>query len=360
MMKIVNQDFQYIYDQLTPAEKQALHNSTILITGCAGFLGYYLVSFLVNYGEKLGLKKIIGLDSFLLGHPRWLDQLSQGNKILAVHAFNIATGAIEEIPGSQEATYVFHMASVASPTYYRQYPLETLDANVLGLRRLLDFYQKKQLRGFVFFSSSEIYGSPDAAHIPTQEDYNGNVSPQGPRACYDEAKRFGETLCYVFGTKYRMPITIVRPFNDYGPGMRLTDKRLPSDFANAIMAGRDIAIFSDGTPTRTFCYIADATVGYVKAAVYGKFDFFNIGMSQPELSVAQFAKLCQQAGQENTGYRGQIIYQTAPEKDYLRNNPQRRCPATQKAAELLGFRAQILPQDGFKRYLQFLKEESEE
>lgn len=359
-MKIVEQDFEYIYLHLKPTEKAAWQNSTILITGCAGFLGFYLLSFLTNYGEKLGIKKIIGLDSFLLGRPHWLDKLCLHEKLLSVYPFNIATNDISTIPGSKEANFVFHMASVASPTYYRQYPLETLDANVLGLRRLLDFYRDKVLRGFVFFSSSEIYGSPDAANIPTREDYNGNVSPIGPRACYDEAKRFGETLCYVFGTKYHMPITVVRPFNDYGPGMQVTDKRVPADFAAAIMKNQDITVFSDGTPTRTFCYIADATLGYLKAALYGKYDFFNIGTSQPELSISQFAELCQKAGQEITGYQGKILYQTAPEKDYLCNNPLRRCPDTHKAEILLDFCSHIQPQEGFRRYLQFLKEEHEQ
>ena len=146
------------------------------------------------------------------------------------------------------------MASIASPSFYRKYPIETLDANIWGLRRLLDFYCEKNIRGLAFYSSSEIYGDPTPENIPTPETYRGNVDCQGPRACYDEAKRFGETMCYLFHQKYNMPITIIRPFNNYGPGVRLNDARVLADFANAVRQNKDIVMFSDGSPTRTFCY----------------------------------------------------------------------------------------------------------
>ena len=122
-----------------------------------------------------------------------------------------------------------------------------MDANVIGLRKLLDYYKEKPIKSFLFFSSSEVYGDPDPNRIPLEEDYRGNVATIGPRACYDEAKRFGETMSYLFAEKYNLPIKIVRPFNNYGPGMNLNDKRVPADFAKAVFENRDIEIFSDGT-----------------------------------------------------------------------------------------------------------------
>ena len=123
------------------------------------------------------------------------------------------------------------MASIASPMFYRKYPIETLDANIWGLRRLLDYYMEKEMKGFLFYSSSELYGDPAPEAVPTSEDYNGNVCATGPRACYDESKRFGETMCMLFAQQYGMPIGVVRPFNNYGPGMKINDKRVPADFA---------------------------------------------------------------------------------------------------------------------------------
>ena len=154
--------------------------------------------------------------------------------------------------------FIIHAASIASPTYYRQYPIETMDANVNGLRSLLEYClrQKKTkgipVEGFLFYSTSEIYGDPTPENIPTPETYRGNVSCTGPRACYDESKRYGETLCVNFALQHDLPIKMARPFNNYGPGLKITDKRVLPDFARDIFAGRDIVMLSDGSPTRTF------------------------------------------------------------------------------------------------------------
>lgn len=149
----------------------------------------------------------------------------------------------------------------------------------------LNFTKKNKSMDFYFFSSSEIYGDPIQSEIPTNEEYRGNVSCIGPRACYDESKRFSETMCYLFANKHNMPIGIARPFNNYGPGMSINDKRVPADFVKSIVENKDIEIFSDGTPKRTFCYISDAICGYLKILLYGKFDYFNIDIDKNEISI---------------------------------------------------------------------------
>ena len=282
--------------------------AVVVVTGCAGFLGFYIMQFLAGQAAELGIRKLIGLDSFAWARPAWLTRLAAGHPdIVALHEFNIATGDLAAIPGAPDARFVMHMASIASPTFYRLHPLETLDANVWGLRGLLDFYSgSAELEGLLFFSSSEIYGDPDKGAIPTGEDYRGNVACTGPRACYDEAKRFGETLCYVFATTRGMPITIARPFNNFGPGMRLDDRRLPADFAKCVLEKADLTILSDGSPKRTFCYVADAVAGYLACLLYGRFDTFNIGIEHPEISVRELAAIFQRVGGEVLDYRGNI------------------------------------------------------
>ena len=128
----------------------------------------------------------------------------------------------------------------------------------------------RPIRGFLFFSSSEIYGDPTPDAIPTPETYRGLVSCTGPRACYDESKRYGETLCVIFAQVHGLPIRMARPFNNYGPGMKITDGRVIADFARDILDGEDITLLSDGSPTRTFCYVADAVSGYYKILVRGR------------------------------------------------------------------------------------------
>jgi UDP-glucuronate decarboxylase len=352
---IVNEDLSYIFSKLSSDEKSKFNDSTILITGCGGFLGYYFMHFLSAYSDELGIKKIIGLDNFLTGTKDWLEELSASNPKVALHTFDIIHDDPSSIPDLDNATMIIHGASIASPTFYRIYPLETIDANITGLRRLLDYYAQKEIRGFLFFSSSEIYGDPFGQFIPTPESYRGNVATMGPRACYDEAKRFGETLCYVFHEKYNMPISIARPFNNYGPGMNINDKRLPADFAKCVHEGRDLVMFSDGKPTRTFCYISDAITGYLKVLCYGKLEAFNIGIDKPEISVREFAETFITNAKEVYGYNGKAIFQTSDDSEYLTDNPNRRCPDISKAKRLLNYEPEVLVQDGVKRFLTFLK-----
>lgn len=353
--KIIKEDFEYIFNNLE--NKNKFQDSTILITGCAGFLGFYFLGFLSYYAKKLNIKKIIGLDNFMIHTPKWIDELQKTyNELVEIQKFNIITDNIDDIKNAKEANFVIHLASIASPTFYRQYPIETLDANIWGLRNLFEFYKDKTIKGFLFFSSSEIYGDPIEQEIPTSEEYRGNVSCIGPRACYDESKRFGETMCYLFAEKYHMPIGIARPFNNYGPGMNINDKRVPADFAKAIIENKDIEIFSDGTPKRTFCYISDAICGYLKILLHEKFDFFNIGIEKREISIKDLADIYKEIGIGLYNYTGDIKLSISSDKDYLTHNPNRRCPNIAKARALLNYNPSIDVFDGVFRFLSFLKD----
>ncbi|WP_411680377.1 NAD-dependent epimerase/dehydratase family protein [Clostridium thailandense] len=358
--KIVLEDMQYIYNNLSQAEKNKFKKSKILITGCAGFLGYYFMNFFLNKKEELGIESVTGLDNFKLGKAPWLYQILNENKDVKIYDFDITKDNIEKTGDDCQYDFIIHMASIASPVFYRKYPIETLDANVWGLRRLLNLYKDKEIKGFLFFSSSEIYGDPLPNFIPTPEEYNGNVSMLGPRACYDEAKRFGETICYLFAKQYNLPITIARPFNNYGPGMRLNDKRVPADFAKAVSENKDIVMFSDGNPTRTFCYIADAIIGYLKVLTHGKFDYFNIGIDTPEISVKELAGIYREKAKEIFGNSINIKFEVASDKEYLINNPSRRCPVIGKARKLLDYNPSIYVEEGVERFLKFIKFNKEE
>jgi len=351
----LNKDIIHTLSALSCDEKSKLKDAIILITGACGFLGYYFMHFFQQTSSELGIKKIIAIDNFLLGKPAWLDKFIN-DPVFIIEQFDIIYDDIKNIMFASSANYIIHMASIASPVYYRKYPIETMDANIWGLRKLFDFYKEKKIKGFLFFSSSEIYGDPDNKNIPTKEEYFGNVSITGPRACYDESKRFGETMCMLFSLQYNLPIGVARPFNNFGPGMKLNDKRVPADFALAIYEGRDIYILSNGFPTRTFCYIADSINGYLKILLHGRYDYFNIGMEKPEININELAENYIIAGKEIFGYEGKIKYKVSSEKHYLTNNPQRRCPDISKARNILGYNPVINVQEGIKRFLNYLKE----
>lgn len=352
---VVESDLRDISRRLH-AELAALQGRTLFISGGAGFLGYYFVQSALHWNAARPEGppvRVIVCDNYIRGVPGWLSGLA-GSPGLTLLQHDI-TKPLPENVGILD--FVVHAASIASPTYYRKYPIETMDANVNGLRLLLDRCRRQQemghqVKGFLFFSTSEIYGDPPADQIPTPETYRGNVSCTGPRACYDESKRFGETLCVNFARHYGLPITIARPFNNYGPGLKITDRRVIPDFARDLFRGKDLVLLSDGSPTRTFCYVADAVVGYYKILVRGRSgEAYNIGNESPEISMRQLAELLSGIAREQFGYPGKVVQCQSREKDYLTDNPQRRCPVIAKARSELGFEPQVPLEAGFHRTL---------
>nr|MBA2245301.1 NAD-dependent epimerase/dehydratase family protein [Gemmatimonadota bacterium] len=207
---------------------------------------------------------------------------------------------------------------------------------------------------------SEIYGDPDPQHIPTPESYRGNVSCTGPRACYDESKRYGETLCVNFAQVYELPLTIARPFNNYGPGLKITDRRVLPDFARNVLSGEDIVMLSDGSPTRTYCYVADAVAGYYKVLVRGRAgEAYNIGVEGPEISIAELAERVVGLARELFGYRGRIVRQASADPEYLTDNPNRRCPVIEKARTELGYDPRVELEDGLTRSLLWYRDHNQ-
>jgi nucleoside-diphosphate-sugar epimerase len=352
---VVQSDLAYICKHLAE-EFAILSGKKLLITGGAGFLGYYLVQSVLHWNQIHPDAAPIHLtiyDNYIRGIPEWLTNLSNDpNLVLIKH--DITNPLPTDIPDFQ---FIIHAASIASPTFYRKYPIETMDANVNGLRYLLEYClgQKETgnpVEGFLFYSTSEIYGDPSPENIPTPETYRGNVSCTGPRACYDESKRYGETLCVNFAQQYGLPIKTARPFNNYGPGLKITDRRVLPDFARDIFSGRDIILLSDGSPTRTFCYITDAIVGYYKILVKGHpGEAYNIGVETPEISMANLAERVVDLARDLFDYGGKVVRQTSNDQDYLVDNPNRRCPIIDKAREHLGYNPSITVDEGLKRAL---------
>jgi nucleoside-diphosphate-sugar epimerase len=355
LQQLLDEDLDSVCADLR-SEFASMAGTRLLITGGGGFLGYYLVQAALhwNRSQAAGAKIDVAVyDNYMRGVPDWLEGL-RGQPNLSLQRHDM----IDPLPPEMgHFDYIVHAAGIASPIYYRAQPLKCIDANINGLRNLLDYAVRERaagrpLKGFLFYSSSEIYGDPVAAAIPTSETYRGNVSCTGPRACYDESKRFGETLCVVYAKQEGIPVRIARPFNNYGPGLKITDGRVIPDFARDVFAGRDVVILSDGSPRRTFCYATDAIVGYYKALVRGADgEPYNIGIDRPEITIAQLADYVVTAAAELFGYRGKVVLGQSSEADYLIDNPNRRCPVIDKARRELGFDPRVLPEEGIYRSL---------
>lgn len=333
---------------------EAFRGKHILVTGAAGFLGFgflHFFSYLNRNLLKTGRLSIVAADNYIRGCPRWLTELVAASPDIQLLRQDITkpwTG-----PAGDRFDFIIHGASIASPKVYRQYPLETLDTNISGLRYMLELAKSHRAESILYFSSSEIYGDPPAHEIPTNESYRGNVSCIGPRACYDESKRLGETLCYLYHQQHGVRAKIVRPFNNFGPGLRLADGRVLPDFCRDILADRDIVLRSDGSPTRTFCYVSDALTGYLLTLLSSNHaEPFNIGSDSPEISMRELGRMLL----EVAGSKRKVIHTPSEEVDYLTDNPNRRCPNLAKSRSLLGYTPLVDLRFGLSRMLQWYKQ----
>jgi UDP-glucuronate decarboxylase len=320
----------------------AFAGKTIVMTGARGFLGRYFTEIFAHLNEHV-LKTpctFVGFDNLLTSGEIGSKTIERPNMSF------VQADVIKPVKHDGPVDYVIHAAGIASPFYYRAYPLETLEVAITGTRNMLDLATKHGAR-FTFFSSSEIYGDPDAAHVPTQESYRGSVSCRGPRACYDESKRVGETLCYVYHEKFGTSTTTIRPFNVYGPGMQEMDYRVLPNFASRIKGNLPLSVYGSGVQTRTFCYIVDALVGFLLAIIRGvPGEAYNIGNPEPEVSMKDLIETIEKVLGRKVPYNV-IEYPDS----YPADEPMRRCPDIRKARLQLKYEPHVPLEEGLRRFL---------
>ena len=315
---------------------------TLILTGGRGFLGRYFMEVFNKLNQDVLEKplRLFVLDNLITAGKQGSDIPNYPNIEFINH------NVIEPFVFKDKVDYVIHAAGIASPFYYRAYPMETLEVAINGTKNMLDLAKEKKAR-FVFFSSSEIYGDPDPNHVPISESYRGNVACQGPRACYDESKRVGETLCYIYHTNNGCHTNTIRPFNIYGPGMQETDYRVLPNFASKIKAGKPLQVYGTGNQTRTFCYVSDAINGFMRVFLNGVAGSpYNIGNPHPEISVLELVKKLESISDTKVTYKV-IDYPDS----YPADEPIRRAPDIFKAKIQLDYNPQVAIEEGLKRFL---------
>jgi UDP-glucuronate decarboxylase len=342
----LDQDIQEILLRLR-REREVFAGKSVLVTGALGFIGRYLVETFLAFNRKSGVRpcEVIAADNLISTHQSQKAALKASG-----HLRFIRHDVTKPLKLSKRIDFILHAAGIASPFYYRKYPLQTLEVAVTGTRRMLDLARKNQA-SMLFFSSSEIYGDPHPDFIPTAEDYNGNVSCLGPRSCYDEGKRVGETLCRIYHEYFGVRVKIVRPFNVYGPGMTQNDYSVNTNFAGAILDKQPVNIYGSGNQTRTFCYAVDAMVGFIKILTAGKDgQAYNVGSHGPEISMIDLVKFFEKASGRKVAFN-----QTRYPESYIAKEPVRRCPDLRKVLAHVGYEPLIKLEDGLGRFFGWAK-----
>ena len=305
-----------------------------VVTGGAGFLGSHLCDHLIEKGwDVLCLDNFVtGADSnvsHLLSHPRFRFEEKDVSKPFDVN-------------GPVEA--VLHFASPASPPDYLKYPIETLNVGSYGTQNALELARNKNAR-FMQASTSECYGDPEVS--PQPETYWGHVNPIGPRAVYDEAKRFSEALTMAYYRYYNVDTRIVRIFNTYGPRMRLNDGRALPNFLYQALVGEPITVYGDGKQTRSFCYVADLIEGIYRLLESSEHEPVNIG-NPAEITIMEFAERIRAL----VGAKVPIMHQPLPQDD-----PKQRCPDISKAKRVLKWEPKVKLEEGLRITYDYFKQQ---
>jgi dTDP-glucose 4,6-dehydratase len=312
----------------------------ILITGAAGFLGSHLCDRLISEGHE-----VIGLDNFITGHPENIAHL-MGNEKFSFRKHDVSNYIF--IPSRVDA--VLHFASPASPnpqspSGYFNLPIQTMKAGALGTHNCLGVARTSQAR-FLLASTSEIYGDP-LVH-PQTETYAGNVDPVGPRAVYDEAKRFAESLTMAYHRTHDVNTGIVRIFNTYGPRMDLEDGRALPNLLKQALLGQPLTVYGDGSQTRSFCYVDDLINGILKLLYSDEHLPVNMG-NQHEMTILQFAETINQIVGNKAGIT--FVKDARSVRD-----PQQRQPDIRRAREILGWEPNISLEEGIHRTIPYFQQ----
>jgi UDP-glucuronate decarboxylase len=295
----------------------------VLVTGGAGFIGHHLCRRLLSEGHQVTV-----LDDFSTGLESNLDGL-------AVEILRHDVRERFDVVCDQ----IYHLACPASPAFYQRDGIGTLRTAVQGTLNALELASRRKARILVA-STSEVYGDPQVS--PQPETYFGNVNTWGPRACYDEGKRAAEALCYEFQSQARADVRVARIFNTYGPGMRLDDGRVITEFITATLAGRPLRLDAGGEQTRAFCYVDDLADGLfmimARSAVSGP---VNIGAVE-EVTIRQLSRMIAElAGSMSEVHEG-------PRRE---DDPMRRRPDLDKIKRLSGWEPKVCLEDGLRRTL---------
>ena len=299
-----------------------------IVTGGAGFLGSHLIDKLMSKGNE-----VICLDNFFTGNKenivKWIDNPK----------FELIRHDITE-PILLEADKIWHLACPASPVHYQYNPIKTSKTSFLGTLNMLGLAKRIKAK-ILFASTSEIYGNPQ--EHPQKESYHGLVNPIGIRSCYDEGKRFAETLCFDYQRMHGIEIRVVRIFNTYGPRMMENDGRVVSNFIVQALKNKDITVYGNGSHTRSFCYVDDLINGMIKV-MEGNFSGpVNLG-NENEITIKELALKIKNKINNHL----KIIYKEIPKDD-----PARRKPSLDLVKEKYNWNPEVEIDQGLEKTIQF-------
>ncbi|MBM3731891.1 MAG: SDR family oxidoreductase [Acidimicrobiia bacterium] len=305
----------------------------ILVTGGAGFLGSYLCECLVKRGND-----VLCVDNFFTGTK---DNIAH---LMASPRFELLRHDVT-FPLYVEVDEIYNLACPASPVHYQHDPIQTTKTSVNGAINMLGLAKRIKAK-ILQASTSEVYGDPEVH--PQPESYRGNVSPTGPRGCYDEGKRCAETLFFDYHRQAGLRIRVARIFNTYGPRMHPNDGRVVSNFILQALAKKPLTLYGDGRQTRSFCYVDDLIDGLIRLMDAPDSVTGPVNLGNPtEFTIRELAETVLRLTKSSS----RIVKRPLPADD-----PMQRCPDIRLARKILKWKPTVALEDGLKRTIAYFRD----
>lgn len=234
-----------------------LKNSTVFITGASGFIGSMLSNFFLHLNKKFDfdIKVILNVRNKSKLSLIYSDRESSG-------VINIIEKPVEDLDiENLNIDYIFHLAAPTQSKYFVEYPVETADSIVFGIKKILELSRTNNVKKLLNFSTMEIYGDTDDYITPQKEETLCHLDLYKERSSYPVAKRMAEHYCYLYNKEFNVNVVSLRLVQVIGPGVSIHDNRVFNQFAKSIINNSDIELNTDGSQKLAFIHIADLLEG---------------------------------------------------------------------------------------------------
>ena len=343
---IISEDIKEIYER--NIDWAQFKDSTVFISGSSGMLASYIVYMLIYLNEQKHMN--INIIAAVRNAKKFLDKF--GDYKHSSYISVVTDSILNPIHIDGKIDYIIHAASLASPQYYSVCPVDVLSPNILGTYYLLKLAEEKKSKGFLLFSSGDVYGKIKGTDYVTEKDI-GAIDPLDIHSCYSESKRMAETMCYSYLHQYGVPVKIVRIWHTYAPTMDIdNDPRVFASFTKNIICGQDIEIKSSGTGKRAFCYVADAIAGLFAVLTKGiQGEAYNVCNTEQFVSIRELAEILSTLRSDR---KIKVVLKTRSKNEsYTENTAIGEIPPSNEKLKNLGWDAKYDIRRGFSRVLSY-------